>query len=242
MCKIFSIIFRVYFFIIKYFQFSSQNIEDFLKGNPINNFKTFNSQLNNEIANLKNELKNKDLKIKEQNPNNNYKSFNNQLNDEIANLKNELKIKDQKIKEQNSLINDLKNQLNIINNNSQVDWTKIIEQKEKEIKVLKEELLNKKNEISDLKESLNNNSNSILQGGKPFAISFESVDSKIKYPIICTSNTIISRLEEEIYNEYPEYKELNTYLTCNGLFVKRFKTINENGIKKGNSIIVNIYE
>ena len=215
MCKIFYIIFRVYIFIIKYFQFASQKIEDFLKGNPNNNYKSFNSQTNNEISNLKNE---------------------------IANLKNELKIKDQKINEQNSIINNLKSQLNIFKNNSQADLKKIIDQKEKEIKVLKGELLNKKNEINDLKESLNNNSNSIPQGGKPFAISFESIDSKIKYPIICTNNTIISRLEEEIYNEYPEYKEHNTYLTCNGSFVKRFKTIKENGINKGNTIIVNIYE
>ena len=208
MCKKFSINFRVYLFIIKYFQFASQNIEDFLKGNS----------------------------------NNIYNSHITQPNDEIANLKNLLKIKDQKIKEQNSIINDLKNQLNIIKNNGQADLKTIIEQKEKEIKILKEELLNKKNEINYLKESLNNNSNSILQGGNPFAISFESIDSKIKYPIICTNDTIISRLEEEIYNEYPEYKEHNTYLTCNGEVVKRFKTIKENCIKKGNSIIVNIYE
>ena len=215
MCKLFSIIFRAYFFIIKYFQFATQNIEDFPRENPNNNYNSLKTQPNYEISNLKNE---------------------------ISNLKNELKIKDQKIKEQNSIINDLKDQLNIIKNNGQADLKKIIEQKEKEIKVLKDELQNKKNEINDLKESLNNNSNSILQVGKPFAINFESVDSKIKYPIVCTNNTIISRLEEEIYSEYPEYKEHNTYLTCNGEVVKRFKTIKENGIKKGNSLIINIYE
>ena len=65
---------------------------------------------------------------------------------------------------------------------------------------------------------------------------------KINYPIVCNSNTIISRLEEEVYNEYPAFKDNNTYLTFNGKTLKRFKSIEENGIKKGDKILVNIYE
>ena len=62
------------------------------------------------------------------------------------------------------------------------------------------------------------------------------------YPMICNKNDLISRLEEELYNQYPKYKELNTYLTCNGVVLKRFKTVEENNIKKGDAIIVNILE
>ena len=40
----------------------------------------------------------------------------------------------------------------------------------------------------------------------------------------------------------PKYKEYNTYLTANGSTVKRFKTIEENKIKKGNTIIINRYD
>ena len=77
---------------------------------------------------------------------------------------------------------------------------------------------------------------------KRFAIFFMSVDQQIHYPIACNSNDSIVKLEEIIYNEYPQYKEYNTYLTVNGRQVKRFKTIKENGIKEGNAITVNIYE
>ena len=56
------------------------------------------------------------------------------------------------------------------------------------------------------------------------------------------NSDLISRLEEELYNEYPEYKEYNTYLTVNGSIVKRFKTLEENKIKKGDAILVNIIE
>ncbi len=69
-----------------------------------------------------------------------------------------------------------------------------------------------------------------------------SVSHDILYPINCKNNDTIVKLEEEVYNEYPKYKEYNTYLTCNGNILKRFKNIEENGIKKGNAIIVNIYE
>ena len=75
-----------------------------------------------------------------------------------------------------------------------------------------------------------------------FAINFASIDQQINYPIACNNNTIISRLEEELYNEYPTYKDCNTFLTFNGKVIKRFKTIKENGIKKGAKILVNIYE
>ena len=62
------------------------------------------------------------------------------------------------------------------------------------------------------------------------------------YPIDCNNNDSIVKLEEELYNEYPKYKDYNTYLTVNGKIIKRFKTIEENGIKKCNAIMVNIYE
>ena len=69
-----------------------------------------------------------------------------------------------------------------------------------------------------------------------------SVSPDILYPINCKNNDTIVKLEEEVYNEYPKYKEYNTYLTVNGKTIKRFKTIKENEIKKGNTIIVNIIE
>ena len=78
---------------------------------------------------------------------------------------------------------------------------------------------------------------------KSFAIKFSSVDQTIyNYPISCNDNDSISKLEEEVYNEYPKYKDYHTYLTVNGSIIKRFKTIKENGITKGNAIIVNIIE
>ena len=61
-------------------------------------------------------------------------------------------------------------------------------------------------------------------------------------PIPCKNTDTFVKIEEKIYNEYPKYKDYNTYLTVNGNVIKRFKTLEENGIKSGNIIIVNIYD
>ena len=164
------------------------------------------------------------------------------MNNEILSLKDEIQNKNQIIIQKDSIIANLKNQLNSINNNTNnnqniIKLQNMIIQKDQEIASLNKELLNKDKEISILK-----NNNSSYVGGKSFAISFESIDSRLKYPIICRNNTTIARLEEEVYNEFPDYKECNTYLTCNGETLKRFKTIEENKIKQGNVIIVNKIE
>ena len=147
--------------------------------------------------------------------------------------------------EKDSTIKNLKNQLISINNNANnnqniIKLQNMIIQKDQEINFLKNELSNKEKEIFILKNKSYNNPSDV--GGEPFAISFESIDSRLRYPIVCRNNTTIARLEEEVYNAFPDYKECNTYLTCNGIILKRFKTIEENKIKKGNVIIVNKIE
>ena len=102
----------------------------------------------------------------------------------------------------------------------------------------------KNNEINDLKSKLidEDSISFIKPGEKIIAVYFTSTTQEIQFPIACKNTDIIARLEEKLYNEYPKYKEYNTYLTVNGNIIKRFKSIDENGIKNGNSIIVNIYD
>ena len=162
----------------------------------------------------------------------------NQLNNEIIYLKKELTDKNQLINQQQSTITNLQTELYKIKNNER-KIAENLEKKELELVKIKRELMNSKNEINKLKENNINIEND--KGRNVFAISFLSIDQQINYPIICNTNTIISRLEEEVYNEYPTYKDYHTYLTFNGNTLKRFKTIEENGIKKGDKILINIY-
>ena len=208
-------------------QYASENEEDFLGNNINDNYQFYNTSFHNK-----------------NNSNNNFVI--NQLKNEIEDLKKQLNYKEQIIMQQNSTIINLQNQLNNIRDDSQNmnNLPNLINQKEQEIISLKKELLNKEKEILAIKKNSYTDSSSLnFQGGRAFAISFETTDYRInKHPISCRNDSIIARLEEELYNEYPEYKDYNTYLTCRGTVLKRFKTIEENGIKKSDAIIVHIYE
>jgi hypothetical protein len=170
--------------------------------------------------------------------NNNYQS---DVNKEIVYLKNELNNKNKIIKQQKSIIEKLQNQLNILNNNF-INENKI-NPKQNELILLKQELNNKNEEIKRLKLNYlgNNFSNSNNSNEFTLMITFTSFDQQIYCPISCGVNDTIVKLEEKLYNKYSKYKDYNTYLTNNGNIVKRFKTIQENGIENGNIIIVNIF-
>ena len=121
----------------------------------------------------------------------------------------------------------------------------IILDKEKLINEYKEKTISLEEKIKLLIEknnTINKSFTDIEIEEKPFAVNFISLDQKIHYPISCKSTDLISRLEEELYTEYKEYREFNTFLTVNGNIVKRFKTIGESKIKKGDAILVNVYD
>jgi DNA repair ATPase RecN len=174
-----------------------------------------------------NKVKNNDIKIKEDN--NKYDELLSQLNEEKnknKKLLEELNNEKIKVKELNDKIKKYKNY-----NNEYI----------KKIKELEELIKSKNAEINKLKND-NNEITTIKPGEKIIAIFFTSIDQNIYRPISCKNTDIIDKIEEKIYNEYPEYKDYNTYLTVNGNKIKRLKTVEENGIKDGNIITVNIYD
>ena len=155
---------------------------------------------------------------------------------------NELNNKNQIIEQQNSIINNLQNQLNnlnIVNTKNQ----SFIQKLKNDINIKEQELSSLKNELNIKKEELNKiKSNNVIDKGQIMSINFMSVSHDKIFPVSCSNNDILVNLEQLFYNEYPEYKDHNTYLTVNGKSVKRFKTIGENGIKQGNAIIVDVYD
>ena len=156
-----------------------------------------------------------------------------------------LKELDQEKKNNKDLLNELnkeKNKVKELNDKIKLlgdnnDYIKRINELEKIINI-------KNNELNNLKSKLNNDNSidSINPGERIIAISFVSSSQDFHLPMPCKNTEIIARLEEKLYNEYPKYKDCHTYLTVNGTVIKRFKTIDENGIKNGNTIIVNIYD
>ena len=117
-----------------------------------------------------------------------------------------------------------------------------LKDKEKTIELLNTQLFNKINELKNVKTKTNNNYDDLVEninpGEKIIATLFISSDQKIQYAIACKNTTPFVRLEEKLYEEYPEYKETNNYFIHNGLVIKRFKTVEENHIKSGKAIIL----
>ena len=116
--------------------------------------------------------------------------------------------------------------------------------KEKTIESLNTQLSYKINELNNIKNRVNNNNDDLLNvinpGEKIIAALFISSDQKIQYAISCKNTTPFVRIEEKLYEEYPEYKETDNYFLHNGSIIKRFKTVEENHIQNGKAIILNI--
>ena len=67
---------------------------------------------------------------------------------------------------------------------------------------------------------------------KLLTVNFVSMDGHImNYSIACKNTDPFFKLEEKLYNDFPEFKEIETSCLCNGERILRFKTLEENGIK-----------
>ena len=129
------------------------------------------------------------------------------------------------IQELNKEINNLKNELEIVKKNN-IDLSRLL---------FNIKQLNAKNE---------NNRNGIIykEGDKIISVGFLSIDQKIHYNRAYRDSEILAKVEEDLYNEYPELKDRDTYLLLNGNKIKRFKSLKENNIKNGDIILVNYFD
>ena len=159
--------------------------------------------------------------------------------DEITKLKrllNEEKNKNINLMKE---IEILKNKNIILNN----DNNSLKEQ----IKILENNLKAKNNELQNLLSKNNNNNiinykiTSINPGEEILAINFVSngVQDIGHYNLICKNTDLFVRLEERLYQDFPDFKNYETYFEVNTKRIKRFKTIEENNIK--NNDIINVF-
>ena len=189
------------------------------------------------IENKSNELINKNFRDGKNNllndENNKLKNRIKQLETELINEKEKNKNLNEQIKKYIKYLKELNDKLS---GNNSVDNNRILKL---------EKIINKKNdEINVLKAKLNiSNINNIQPGEQILAIGFTSSDQNIQnFFRPCKDSDLFVRLEEKLYDEYPKYKDIETYFLVNGKKVLRFKSIKENNIKNGQVIMLNIVE
>ena len=167
---------------------------------------------NNEIIELRSSIEklNNEL-LAERNKNKRLTDENKKLRDEL----NKYKIKNNQIiiNQNDNLINDMKIQIDLNN---------------RMLKINDEPKKSKKNE--------NQNLNKINTGEKILNIHFKSIDLNIDLSIPCKKTDIFVILEAKLYDEYPEFREYNNLFTCNGLVIKKWKSLEENNIKNDDKI------
>ena len=181
----------------------------------------------------------------------------------------ESKLKDERalnknLQEENKKLKDTTNQLEqeqkTLLKNSQEENKKLketiyqLEQEQKTlIKNLKEEekTMSAKNEkIYDSEKSIKRNSISYItrktitelkEGEVIISVLFLSMGRQDiqNYSLPCKNTDLFVDLERQLYEDYPEYKNYETYFEVNTRRILRFKTIEENNIRS--NAIINIF-
>ena len=153
---------------------------------------------------------------------NELKSSNKKLNNDLLAERNNNEI----LTNKNNILEDELNKYKINDN-------KIID--------LKQPMWKIDDKIKDSKMIGKSNLDYIIPGEKILNIHFRSTDKNIELSILCKKTDIFVRLEEQLYEKYPEFKEYNNFFTCNGLVIKRWKSLEENNIKSSDKIDINNY-
>ena len=85
-----------------------------------------------------------------------------------------------------------------------------------------------------------NNENNFISKDNMINISFISDDQKIQhYNKTYKDTELFVNVEKELYENYPEYRDLEPFFLVNGNKIKRFRTLKENQIHNGDVIILN---
>ena len=165
--------------------------------------------------------------------------YNNEITEIINNCENELdKIVEfylqleENIKENKKIINkeriklkELKEKLSYLNNNENFYLNKC------RLNDLRNDSEKKENELSDLfiplpiKEKL-------------MVITIISTDENIHFSIACHYSDKFSKIEELLYNEYPQYKNDDNYFFLNGNRIDNNKNLKKNNIKNNDIILL----
>ena len=181
------------------------------------------------------------------NPNsrNNYQNQNQVNINYYISQNNELK---KQLEEEKRKNNILLNENNILKNinlalNNQIQTLKQYKEKNK---LLQNEIYKKNLELQKyLSSNININNDegitSIKPGEKVISVNFVSQGNQdiFNYSLPCKNTDLFVRLEEKLYNEYPKYKNYETYFEVKTKRIKRFKTLDENKIKNGD--VINVF-
>ena len=180
---------------------------------------------------------------------NNEKSKNRELSEKIFSLENKLKEEKMRCDELKREITKIKSELN-----NEIEKYKNLSEKFKFKEVYKDnsssesrdtlldKLFESEKEIKTLQLKLSRFPFELNEGEKLLCLIFSSCDQKLHYPIICKNSEQFNLVENRLLEKSSEYKEYENYFTFNGNKVNKYLTIEENKIRYGDNILLNIID
>ena len=127
---------------------------------------------------------------------------------------------------ENKLANPALKEKGKFNNN--ISYSDILSKNKQYINELNEE----KKKVIKLTKELNSIKEQMI------AVNFVSAPLRVNCPMFCKSTDILSKLEKELYTEYPELKHKNIYFIANGKLLNNSDTLEQNKIKNRNIILI----
>ena len=138
-------------------------------------------------------------------------------------MERKLKEKENKINEEKIKNEELINKIKLFENNSN-NYS------------LNDRILELENELNKFKSYY-----CLSPGQKLISIKFISTDQMINnYTIIAKNDDKFSKIEDILYEKYPNYKESDNYFILKGNKIKRNKTLEENNINDNDIIMLSI--
>ena len=203
-------------------------IEDFMKAkeiepNSTNGIEDYFEKTNKKITDLENEL-------------NNEKIRNEKLYKEIISLKNIINNKDFLINDQTDKIDDLRKSIQNFDNVKYTNKDKLLELMEK-LEAKEEQLKKVENELNQTKLR---NPFDLKEGERLMTVIFVSGDQKIHHSFICKNTDKFNKLENMLYEIYPNYIDSENYFIVNGEKINKYKSLDFNNIK--DSDVITLYQ
>ena len=76
---------------------------------------------------------------------------------------------------------------------------------------------------------------------KHIVVLFHSIDYRIQCFITCYISDNFTKVEEKLYDIYPDLKNKHIFFTTNGNIIKKSDNLEKNNIKSGTNILINYY-
>ena len=235
--------------------FLDNKAKEYENENNNNNINFDNKQFD-EVSKLKSKINILENKIKE------YENEKNNLNNKLKEKEKEFNGFKLKIIEYENKINNLNRKLNYYENeninlkNNNIKLLEKIKNLENKIKAINRNNIdsnNDKEQIITLLKTIQSKDNEIKElklkmpyilenNEKLMTIIFISLDQKIHYSFICKNSDKFNKIENLLYEKYPEFLDYENYFTVNGNKINKYRTIEENKINNSDIIVLTKFE